>query len=265
MVVCAECDSEAAPGRPFCSRCGTSLQGTLERADQPASRQSIKAEVAGGRLVLYSATGRVGDWSLAEIRLARALEGFSLLLDGVEMRLTMEDFPRFWGMVTEPDQDLDEHLQAPPEPPRSQWWRFWSDDSWRAWRARRVPWVEHRQKVESLQSRVEQLSRSVEQKDDPRERERDAALLQAAERQLAEAVPPPRPISPAWVLAVTIVIVAIALGAGAADVNDADPTPPRTGISTTAGPVPTSKHFAAAAGRSGSLGQNARLDASLTR
>src|SRR5690606_30538513 len=129
--------------------------------------------------------------------------------------LIVEDFPRFWALVSHSGQDLGEHLQAPPEPPRSQWWRFWSDDSWRAWRARRVPWIEHRRKMRSLRIRIDQLYRSIEEGTDARSREHDAALLQAAKRQLAEAVPPRRPISPAWVLAATAVIVALALGAGA--------------------------------------------------
>lgn len=220
MVLCAVCNSEAASGRSFCIRCQPSLRGTLERADQPATRRSIEAEIAEGRLVLYSAAGEVGDWSLAEIRLARAVEGFSLLLDGVDMRLIVEDFPRFWALVSDADQDLDEHLRAPPEPPRSQWWRFWSDDSWRTWRARRVPWIEHRRNVRSLRIRIDRLSQSMEEKTDAQSRAHDAALLQATERQLAEAVAPPRPLSPAWVLAATAVIVALALGAGAADLDE---------------------------------------------
>lgn len=222
--------------------------------------------MAGGRLVLYSATSKVGDWSLAEIRLARAVEGFSLLLDGTEMRLIVDDFPRFWAAVSDSDQDLDEHLESPPEPPHSQWWRFWSDDSWRTWRARRVPWVEHRQKMRSLRNRVEHLSRSVEQKVDAGERERDAALLQAAERELAEAVAPPRPLSPAWLLAATIVVVAVALGAGAADINEEVSAGPHTSIATTADPGPASARPAPAptgSALAGSLGQNALLDAPL--
>lgn len=196
------------------------MRGTLEHADRPATRHSIEVEVAEGRLIVYSATGKVGEWSLAEIRLARAVEGFSLPRHGGEMRLIVEDFPRFWALVSAADQDLDEHLKPPPEPPRSQWWRFWSDHSWRTWRARRVPWSEHRQKVKSLRIRIDQLSRSVDQNTDAGSREHDAALLQAAERQLAEAVAPPRPISPAWVLAATAVIVALALGASPADLDE---------------------------------------------
>lgn len=241
------------------------FSGTLQRADQPGSRHAIEAEVAGGRLVLYSATGKVGDWPLGEIRLARALEGLSLLLDGVEMQLIVDDFPRFWADISDPDRNLDEHGEAPPEPPRSQWWRFWSDNSWRTWRARRVPWVEHRQEVRSLRSRVEQLRRRVDESADARQRQSEAALLEAAERRLAEAVPPPRPISPAWVLAATVVIVAVALGAGAADVNEEDIAPP-SGISTAAGAAPR-RHVSLRApiggGLAGSLGHNALLDAPL--
>lgn len=195
------------------------FSGTLERAGRPASRRPVEAEVAAGRLVLHSAAGKVGEWSLGEIRLARALEGLSLLLDGVEMRLIVDDFPRLWAAVSDPGQNVEEPREAPPEPPRSQWWRFWSDDSWRAWRARRVPWVEHRREMKSLRRRIQQLSRRLEDRADAGDRERHTAALTAAERRLAEAVPPPRPVSPAWVLAVTIVIVAVALGAGAADVT----------------------------------------------
>lgn len=258
------------------------FHGTLEQADQPASRHSIEAEVTEGRLLLYSTAGKVGDWSVAEIRLARAVEGFSLLLDGVEMRLIVDDFPGFWAIVSDTQQDFVEHLEAPPEPARSQWWRFWSDDSWRTWRARRVPWVEHRQKVRSLESRIAQLRQSTEEKPDALQRdpEHDAALLQAAERQLAEAVPPPRPISPAWTLAVTAVIVAVALGAGAADLSQEDPAapPPQISVTTTVAsarpttPSTTSAPRSASAGsasvptqevRTRSLGQNALLDAPL--
>lgn len=258
------------------------FRGTLERADQPASRHSIEAEVTEGRLLLYSAAGKVGDWSVAEIRLARAVEGFSLLLDGVEMRLIVDDFPRFWALVSNTEQNFVEHLEAPPEPARSEWWRFWSDDSWRTWRARRVPWVEHRQKVRSLESRIAQLRRSTEDKPGALQRDHghDAALLQAAERQLAEAVPPPRPISPAWTLAVTTVIVAVALGAGAADLNQEGTAapPPQTSVTTTVAsarpttPSTTSAPTSALARstlapaqevRTRSLGQNALLDAPL--
>lgn len=241
MALCANCGLEAAPGRSLCRRCGPSLPGTLEHAHQPATRHSIEAEVAEGRLILHSAAGNVGEWSLAEIRLARAVEGFSLLMDGVEMRLIVDDFPGFWALVSAAGQDIDEHLKAPPDPPRSQWWRFWSDNSWRTWRARRVPWIEHRKKVRSLRTRIDQLSRSRDENPDARSREHDAALLQAAERQLAEAVAPPRPISPAWMLAATAVIVALALGAGAADPGDQVGAAPSGSVGITSATATTAR------------------------
>lgn len=215
------------------------MAGTLEHADQPATRQSIEAEVTEGRLVIYSATGKVGEWSLTELSLARAMEGFSLRQEGLEMRLVVEDFPRFWDLVSDDaGQDIDELFKAPPEPPRSQWWRFWRDDSWRTWRARRVPWIEYRKKVKSLRFEIDQLKRNIDVEADVGSHEEDVALLHAAEQQLAETVPPPRPISPAWVLTATVLIVALTLGAGAADLGEQMPTGSTSSVATTS---PTSE------------------------
>lgn len=219
---------------PFSNSRGGRLAGTLEHADQPATRKPIEAEVADGRLVIFSATGKVGEWSLTELRLARAMEGFSLHLDGLEMRLVVEDFPRFWALVSDDTgQDIDELLKTPPEPPRSQWWRFWRDDSWRIWRARRVPWIEYRKKVKSLRIQIGQLKRNIDLETDVRSHQADVALLHAAEQQLAETLAPRRPISPAWMLIVTALIMALALGTGAADLGEQMPTGSTGSVATT--------------------------------
>lgn len=124
------------------------FSATLERDSRPDEIAPAQVEVADGRLTVSTDTGRLGTWSVTELRLADRLDRFRLTTStGERITVSVADSDLFWEKVD----------RAGASEPR--WWKFWTSGAWRTWRSRRKPWVEYRQRKRQLDHEIAATTR----------------------------------------------------------------------------------------------------------
>ncbi|CAN5827246.1 hypothetical protein BH23ACT5_BH23ACT5_01520 [soil metagenome] len=87
-------------------------RGYAALADQPESRTDVEVRLGDSRLVLSAGQTFLGDWPLAEISLARHLEGFVLRAEGEALLLSLSDADAFWSEATTTDGRLTDTVET---------------------------------------------------------------------------------------------------------------------------------------------------------